>query len=415
MTGDLAHLSDRPRDENMKKMRPLGIWERQMLNQGKDERMTTATILPIASAAVKMTVKNKTSQGDGKKMSNHGRDEIEEVRPVPTKKEETKMDTTGKDGTCGLCDKKGRTKLIEGKFCCATCEAIRRNCKKRPEVMLEQLREFHPDLLSNSSPSGDSLPGMVKMEISELAEANINLVSHARKLEEEKNQLQALADERLVEINKLGEIRTGLLEEINSLKTRLDYVKNTTVADDDQAEGSADEVLNLRGELEGLQDVLNSLEEERSAMRQERVRLTDQVRWLHEQLSATERKADGLEKEIDRLQEAKVVPVDSAANHPACILGSSDDPVNHPRHYTSHPSGIECIQITEHMSFTLGNAVKYVWRADLKDDSIKDLRKAQWYISREIAKREAAAMDIENPYQALAQDYADISYNQAAA
>lgn len=63
------------------------------------------------------------------------------------------------------------------------------------------------------------------------------------------------------------------------------------------------------------------------------------------------------------------------------------DPVNHPKHYTSHPSGIECIQITEHMGFTLGNALKYIWRADLKGDSIEDLKKAVWYIEREICKR----------------------------
>ena len=63
------------------------------------------------------------------------------------------------------------------------------------------------------------------------------------------------------------------------------------------------------------------------------------------------------------------------------------DPVNHPRHYTAHPSGIECIQITEHMGFNLGNAVKYIWRADLKHDAIEDLRKAKWYIDRELQKR----------------------------
>lgn len=65
----------------------------------------------------------------------------------------------------------------------------------------------------------------------------------------------------------------------------------------------------------------------------------------------------------------------------------SDDAVNHPKHYTEHPSGIECIQITEHMGFNLGNAMKYIWRADLKEDAIKDLKKAAWYIQREIAKR----------------------------
>ena len=64
------------------------------------------------------------------------------------------------------------------------------------------------------------------------------------------------------------------------------------------------------------------------------------------------------------------------------------DPVNHPQHYTEHPSGVECIQITEHMSFCLGNAVKYIWRADLKHDAIEDLKKARWYIDREIQRRE---------------------------
>ena len=63
--------------------------------------------------------------------------------------------------------------------------------------------------------------------------------------------------------------------------------------------------------------------------------------------------------------------------------------VNHPKHYTSHPSGIECLQITEHMGFLLGNAVKYIWRCDLKHDAIEDLRKAIFYIEREIKRREA--------------------------
>lgn len=63
------------------------------------------------------------------------------------------------------------------------------------------------------------------------------------------------------------------------------------------------------------------------------------------------------------------------------------DAVNHPTHYTSHPSGIEAIQVTEHMSFCIGNAIKYLWRADLKHDAIEDMRKAVWYIEREIARR----------------------------
>jgi hypothetical protein len=57
-----------------------------------------------------------------------------------------------------------------------------------------------------------------------------------------------------------------------------------------------------------------------------------------------------------------------------------------PPHYQAHPSGIECIEITEHMNFCLGNAIKYIWRAGLKNNAIEDLRKARWYIDREIAR-----------------------------
>lgn len=67
------------------------------------------------------------------------------------------------------------------------------------------------------------------------------------------------------------------------------------------------------------------------------------------------------------------------------------DPVNRPTHYTSHPSGIECIQIAEHMGFCLGNAVKYIWRADDKGNAIQDLQKARWYLDREIARRSGTA------------------------
>lgn len=64
-----------------------------------------------------------------------------------------------------------------------------------------------------------------------------------------------------------------------------------------------------------------------------------------------------------------------------------NDQVNRPKHYTEHPSGVDCIQITEHMGFNLGNAVKYIWRCDLKKDAIEDLKKAAWYINREIERR----------------------------
>jgi hypothetical protein len=72
------------------------------------------------------------------------------------------------------------------------------------------------------------------------------------------------------------------------------------------------------------------------------------------------------------------------------------DPVNHPSHYTDSPAKckcgepIECIQITEHMNFCIGNAVKYIWRSGKKGSQIEDLKKAVWYIQREIGRLEGS-------------------------
>lgn len=69
------------------------------------------------------------------------------------------------------------------------------------------------------------------------------------------------------------------------------------------------------------------------------------------------------------------------------------DAIN-PSHYQNHPSGIHCIQITEHMNFCLGNAIKYIWRAGLKNNAIEDLEKARWYLDREIEKMYKAMEEI---------------------
>lgn len=66
--------------------------------------------------------------------------------------------------------------------------------------------------------------------------------------------------------------------------------------------------------------------------------------------------------------------------------------VHHPTHYNSNPSGIECIKVIEHYNFCVGNAIKYLWRNGLKNSpsqstknsQIQDLKKAIWYIEREI-------------------------------
>ena len=70
------------------------------------------------------------------------------------------------------------------------------------------------------------------------------------------------------------------------------------------------------------------------------------------------------------------------------IEHTKNNNIEHPKHYTSHQSGIECIAVTRHMGFNLGNAVKHIWRADLKNDAIEDLKKAVWYLMDEIEKRE---------------------------
>lgn len=59
-----------------------------------------------------------------------------------------------------------------------------------------------------------------------------------------------------------------------------------------------------------------------------------------------------------------------------------------PAHYRAHPSGVECITVTEHLGFCLGNAVKYIWRSGEAGRTVEDLKKARWYIDREIERLE---------------------------
>lgn len=74
--------------------------------------------------------------------------------------------------------------------------------------------------------------------------------------------------------------------------------------------------------------------------------------------------------------------------------GGSDDPVNHPSHYCTAENGIECIDAIEaaldpdeFAGFCRGNAIKYLWRAGRKGDVVEDLKKAEWYLRREIGAR----------------------------
>lgn len=75
---------------------------------------------------------------------------------------------------------------------------------------------------------------------------------------------------------------------------------------------------------------------------------------------------------------------------------TTENKIEHPKHYTSHPSGIECIEITRHYDFCVGNAIKYLWRAGLKSElgyndtqkEVEDLKKALWYINDKIKQLE---------------------------
>lgn len=79
----------------------------------------------------------------------------------------------------------------------------------------------------------------------------------------------------------------------------------------------------------------------------------------------------------------------AAQRHEDDKKGPLEDPIN-PSHYRKHPSGIECIEVTRHMNFNIGNSIKYIWRYMDKGDPIENLKKAQWYLNDEIVRLERA-------------------------
>lgn len=98
--------------------------------------------------------------------------------------------------------------------------------------------------------------------------------------------------------------------------------------------------------------------------------------------------AVGLEGMLDTAELSPAFNIDTE--------NSNGDNVNHPKHYTKHPSGIECIEITQYYNFCVGNAIKYLWRNGIKTEQgmsnkekqIEDLKKAIWYINKEIERLE---------------------------
>lgn len=80
-----------------------------------------------------------------------------------------------------------------------------------------------------------------------------------------------------------------------------------------------------------------------------------------------------------------------------------NDNVNHPPHYNSSDAQcecgrrIECIDVTRHLSFNIGNAIKYLWRCEHKGSKLEDLKKARWYIEDQIKSLEDAEADNTEP------------------
>lgn len=118
-------------------------------------------------------------------------------------------------------------------------------------------------------------------------------------------------------------------------------------------------------------------------------------------LSEFDKLLENTERNYDKLMEAilsardKIVDIfrkDEQSHETASTMAEEYDNVNHPRHYTSHPSGVECVDIIRYYCFTIGSAIKYLWRCGLKkeqgmsdiDKEIEDMKKAIWYIKDRI-------------------------------
>ena len=110
-------------------------------------------------------------------------------------------------------------------------------------------------------------------------------------------------------------------------------------------------------------------------------------------MNTQEKPAKKAAKKVER----KVAPARVIRSGARDTFMAPADPTN-PAHYRSHASGVECIQITEHLGFCLGNAVKYIWRSgERAERTIEDLRKSRWYLDREISRLEAMEKPI--PYR----------------
>lgn len=104
-----------------------------------------------------------------------------------------------------------------------------------------------------------------------------------------------------------------------------------------------------------------------------------------------------VEKDQALVRTIMIAPPMYGYSHPDCVdpwadyvgygVTATEDPVNSPSHYRWLPNGVEVIDITETLNFTMGNAVKYILRADHKGKPEEDIAKAIWYLNRELERR----------------------------
>lgn len=88
-----------------------------------------------------------------------------------------------------------------------------------------------------------------------------------------------------------------------------------------------------------------------------------------------------------RAHKVRMIPDDKAEISQTVTVG--DAAVNHPAHYGGKDNPYEAIKVIEawDLGFNLGNTIKYISRAGKKGDVVEDLKKAAWYLQREIERR----------------------------
>lgn len=93
---------------------------------------------------------------------------------------------------------------------------------------------------------------------------------------------------------------------------------------------------------------------------------------------------------------------------------TTHDAVNHPSHYTSHPSGYECIEVTRQLGFDAGNAIKYIWRRSNKGSTVQDLRKAAFYLN-DALRNSQLSMGVPAPAARILEQVAAVEPDPLAA